>query len=116
MKNPESPSLRSQEVVDELDFRYVRSPCYRVVHCDGALGAITLRGDFHMTVYSERQAPPLRSTRRIDRDQGTVGAEVLDTAVGRVERELEVDLMMSIQTAKELYAWLGNRLGPHLTD
>ena len=96
--------------MDQIEFKYVKSNSYRVIHCDGVIGNITPRGVLHMTLFSERQELPSTGIRRIDWKTNTLDPEELQESEGCFERELEVDVMMGVQTAKELHDWLGEVL------
>lgn len=94
-----------------IRFSYLKSNSFRVIHVDGALGGPTPSGYIHMTLYSERAAIPQQTEYEITAE-GTLGKEVTDLRVGRdgIVRELEVDAIMNVATARALHEWLGTRL------
>lgn len=97
-----------ETVQRRIQFNYVKSQYFRVVHVDGALGGPTPQGYIHCAVYSERPAIPQIT------EHAVVGAslgpaEIIKGRMGFV-RELDVDLMMSRATAMELRDWLTARI------
>ena len=98
-------------VTGEMPFYFEKSTAFRVIHVDGALGAISPGSRFlHMTVFSERAPLPKMVVQSIT--EGVLGEEIVDKRVGKtgVFRELEADLVMSIEAATALRDWLNARL------
>ena len=93
----------------QLTFHYLKSSQFRVVHMDGALGSLTPRGLIHCCVYSERPSIPLAQTFNVGSDGQLTGDPETATRGGLV-RELEVDLMLSLEAASELRDWLTRML------
>ena len=88
---------------------YIKSTGYRVIHCDGALGAITRQGILSMALYSERIRLPDKSVLEFDSEQQTVK----ERAVGKhrgIVREIEVQVMLSLESADAMRAWLEERV------
>lgn len=85
-----------------------------MIHVDGAFGGISPRGYIQFTMYNERQAIPRITERHLERSEkgaATYGVEhPIESREGFV-RELEVGVIMDINTAKKLHAWLGNKIG-----
>jgi hypothetical protein len=86
--------------VQLINFDYVKSTHFRVVHADGAYLALTGDGGLTMSFFSERQPIPQRVVYRVNPD-GTIGEEVLDSRVIRdaIVRETEFAITMTQQTA-----------------
>ena len=101
MATPREPST--------VRFFYVKNALFRVVHVDGAIGGVTPRGLIHMAVFSERPAIPQSSEQEITA-QGTLGAERGKEGKEGIVRELDVDLILSKQSATDLRDWLSARL------
>lgn len=93
----------------EVQFHYLKSQQFRVVHVDGIVGGLTPRGVVSMVAYSERVAIPQVTIHDIDK--GVLVQKPRDQ-MGRsgIVREMEVDMMLDISTAKALHKWLGERL------
>ena len=95
----------ASEPPKSLKFFYLKNAQFRVVHVDGAIGGITTRGLIHMAVYSERPAIPQAHVQDIT-PEGTLSQPHDSEGKEGIVRELDVDLMMTKQTAIELRDWL----------
>lgn len=89
-----------------VTFHYLKANQFRVIHVDGALGGVTPRFLIHMSLYSERPAIPQQQVFDL-----TSSGKLKDgppRAIGKdgVVRELEVDAMMDLDTAKSIGEWL----------
>lgn len=93
-----------------VNFDYIKGQHFRVIHTDGAIGGITPRGLIHMSLYSERQAIPRRTVSAIEDNK--LGDEILTERVARdaVVRELDVDVIMTIDSAESLCVWLREKV------
>ena len=107
-EKPEAPPAPPR--LQEIDFHYLKSNLFRVVHADGAHGGVTARGYIHVAFYNERRAIPRRTTLAFDAETQASRETVTDTR-GGVVRELEVDVLMDEQTTGELIEWLKAQLG-----
>ena len=96
---------------DRLAFDYIKSNFFRVVHVDGVIGSGTATGLVHIACYSERPSIPRRMVFDVSAD-GVLGEEVTSLRENRdsVVRELETDLLMSVQVARSLRDWLNVQL------
>ncbi len=97
--------------VDRIGFRCLRGSSFRVVYCDGAIGEFTPRGLFRMALYAERPALQEHGFRCV-KDDGIIlePEQFIGTGGSRFDREVEVDVMMNFDTAKQLYSRPGNHL------
>jgi hypothetical protein len=100
---------------DQLEFDYIKSNFFRVVYVDGVFGGISPRGMMAFAFYNER-APIPRKTAVTMVDgipqfgPGPTSAErVIDTRTGIV-REVETEVVMSIESAEALHRWLGEKI------
>ncbi len=95
---------------ERINFHFVKSADYRVIHVDGAHGGITPHGFVQMTLYAERQPIPQRTTHEVS--SGQVGDELTDERLGRdgPVRECEVTAILSLPTATALRDWLEKRI------
>ena len=87
-----------------IDFHFIKSNYFRVVHCDGVWGGSTPLGYLVMNVYSERHPIPQKVTKEIT-SEGGLGEDVREGKQGLV-REVEVELVLDLSMAKSLIAWL----------
>ena len=94
-----------------LRFHFIKSNSFRVVHADGAYGGITPHGYIHMALFNERIPIP-QETEHIIGPDGTLGDEVEESRIARtgVIREVEVDVIMNLNTATALYDWLEKKI------
>lgn len=93
----------------EIQFSYIKSTQFRVVHADGVIGGITPRGLLHMAVYNERPAIPQLVVQHMS-EGGQLGATIKQLGRTGVVREIEVDLLLDMETVEALHRWLGDRL------
>lgn len=94
------------EVSSRVNFDYIKGQYFRVIHTDGAIGGVTPRGLIHMSLFSERQAIPRRTVHPIKDDK--LGDELIPERTVRdaVVRELDVDVIMTVESAESLCKWL----------
>jgi len=95
----------------EIEFHFEKSAFFRSIHVDGAFGGVSpANQQVHMAVYSERQPLPKKVVQKIA--HGVLGAEIPERRVGRagIFRELESDLIMSVEVAISLRDWLNLRI------
>ena len=94
-------------------FHYVKSNAFRVVHADGVIGGPTPSGLLHLSFFSERFPIPAVVEHAISDAGGgrrEVGKEIAKEGKEGVVREVEVGVMMTLDMAKQLHAWLGNNI------
>lgn len=92
-----------------VNFHYVKSPHFRVLHVDGAVGGVTPRGHIHAAFYSERPAIAKHTTHEID-PSGHLGSEKIIEGKDGIVREMDVDIILSRTAAVELQDWLSSRI------
>jgi len=95
--------------VRKIPFSYQKTDGYRTVTVSGAIGSSTPNGDIFMAVYTDRPHIPQASYISVDSDGKVLGKEELQISVGLV-REVEVGLIMNIETAKKVREWLGQHI------
>ena len=94
----------------EIEFDYIKSNFFRVIHVDGAVGGLAPSGNIHLALYSERRAIPTKTIHPIEGD--TLGPEILEKREERkgLVREVEVDVVLSVDQARALRTWLTNKI------
>ena len=95
----------------QVQFSYIKCNSFRVVHVDGAIGALTPRGLIFASLYSERQAIPRVLVHEVQKGFKELGKVVHTDTRGGYVRELEVGLMLDRETAAGLRDWLNDRIG-----
>ena len=93
---------------DHVTFDFVRSPFFRVVHSNGAWGGITPRQELSVTFYSERFSLPSQVTHAVLSDG--LGAEISRDSTKNIQRECEVEVLMSMTEAINLHKWIGAKI------
>ena len=93
-----------------IKFHYIKNPAFRVVHVDGGIGGPTPRGSIHLALYSERAAIPQIVEHSLS-EAGTLGEELGHEGKEGIVREIDIDLIMTIQTAAEIRDWLDKTIG-----
>jgi hypothetical protein len=91
----------------QVVFEYAKDPMFRSTHADGFIGGLTPNGHIHLAFFSERPLLPKKHIFRINPD-GSLGAEVVDerTSSGSIVRDLQVDVLMTVNGAEGLRSWL----------
>jgi len=94
-----------------VKFDYIKGNYFRIIHVDGVHGGIGPRGSIFMSVWNERWPIPKQTSHEIS-DEGTVGKEIESERVVRdaVVREVEIGLIIDIETAKQIRDWLTDKI------
>lgn len=90
-----------------LDF--IKSSSFRSLRADGVIGGITPNGHIHMAFFSERAAIPRRAIHVLN-DDGTLGELRELQTRDSIVREMEVDMFLTLETAKSINDWLGKKI------
>lgn len=94
-----------------VTFFYENSPVCRAIHASGVMGSVSPDATTYMALFSEHVAYPDRQVYA-----GKLGqeppSEVLAERQGRtgVVRQVEAEVFLNEQTAKQLISWLEDRL------
>jgi hypothetical protein len=99
--------MTEEKVSDEIKFHYLKSNVFRVIHADGAVGAVSPSLDIHMSLFSERSPIPNLMVVKLAPD-GTLGSEMKDRRIARdgYVREVEIDVVMTYPVAKSIVTFL----------
>lgn len=87
-----------------IDFYYIKSNSFRVVHGDGVWGGTTPRGYIAINFFSERSPIPQKLTHEIT--PTGLGDETGREWREGIIREVEVEVLVDLDTAKSLIPWL----------
>lgn len=104
-------SIKSgDQLPSSIALNYIKSNYFRVVHVDGAMGGFTPRGHLFMSLFSERAPLPDVIVQAVE--NGQLGKEIVEQRKGSegIIRELEVGVVMDLNVAKSLLAWLKERV------
>jgi len=96
---------------DIITFHYIKSNFFRVIYADGAFGGINPQGLIRMALYNERTPIPQTTVQPVT-PEGRLGDELIDRRTARegFVREVEVDVLLNINTAKSLIVWLQDKV------
>src|SRR5689334_12561172 len=94
----------------ELEFDFEKSNFFRVIHVDGFFGVVAPTQFLHIAVYNERQPIPKRVFHNVK--DGVLQPETMAKRDGRTGlfREVEADLVLSLEGAMALRAWLDEKI------
>src|SRR5690349_9267361 len=95
---------------NRVAFDYVKGKDFRTVRADGAIGGITPSGYIHFALYSERAAIPRRVVHSIEGGQLGSPIEAESVTRGAFVREMDVDVFLNADVARNLHTWLGEQL------
>lgn len=97
-----------------IKFHSIKGPCFRSVQADGAWGSVNPQGNIHLIFFNERAPVPQEVVFNLNPD-GTLGDEITNKRVSKdgMVREMEVDVVLSIKAATNVYKWLGDALAAH---
>jgi hypothetical protein len=103
-------NTKKAKSIKEIEFDFIKSNFFRVIHVDGAFGGVAPSGSIHMAVYSERHAIPTKTVHKLDGNQ--LGEEVVNRRTGRaaIVREVEVDIVMGLDQAIVMRGWLDEKI------
>lgn len=96
----------------QVTFKYIFTYDYNPVYANGAHGSISPRGELVINFYQERPPLPNSISHEIT-PNGTIGAESsvdpedLHTSLVRY---IPTGVTLSTQTARDLHAWLGEKI------
>jgi len=101
----------------DLLFTYRKGNHYRMIHVDGAHGALTPNGKFiSLALFSERRTIPKSERFSLVGHRGDahqLGPKIEVDDIGGVVREIEVCALMDIDTARAIHKWIAERLATH---
>ena len=95
----------AEESSEELEFHYIKSNNFRVVHGDGVWGGATPRGYVAMSFYSERFPIPQKLVHDLGSNRA-VGQEIGRDSKEGIIREVEVEVILDLDMAKSVVTWL----------
>jgi hypothetical protein len=111
--NEDNRITDDEQLLQQLVINYVKSNFHRVIRVDGgAFGAVKDDENIHLELFSERRSIPSKIILVLDEDGDvqSTSAEPPSSPM-QVDRELEVSLSMSIDTAASLVEQLLELLG-----
>ena len=101
--------LDTDAIQGKVEFHYIKSNYFRVIHADGVYGGATPRGFIHMDFFSERSPIPQKVTQEVTQS-GQLGQEVGSEGKKGIVREVEVGVVINLEHARSLVSWLQERI------
>lgn len=89
---------------------YPVGPAARRFHVDGAVGGLTPQGLLAVSFYVEVFPPPVESEIVVSSDTKTPGEERFATPQPAIQREIQTSIIMTLNTARVLHTWLGEKV------
>ena len=91
---------------ESVQIHFIKSNGFRVIHCDGAWGGPSPNGRFiHLSLFSERLPLPQQVSHEATPEQ-RLGPEIGRVTREGFVREIEIDAVMTFETAESLGNWL----------
>lgn len=109
--NIDTPKL-VKPVATTVEFHFIKSKDFRVIHVDGATGTVTPNRYIQMALFNERVPIPQKSVLNLSsaiesKDKAT---EKISESKKGVIREVEIEAIMDLSTAEALHEWLGSQI------
>ncbi len=94
-----------------VKYDFIKSNFFRVIHVDGIFGGVTPQRLIQMSVWNERWPIPKQVSHKL-LPEGQLGEEVPEERISRdaIVREVEAHLVMSLETAQQMFKWLQGRI------
>jgi hypothetical protein len=99
------------EVQIQLPIHFIKSTQFRVIHANGVWFGGDMQQNLHLTFFNERNPIPRKLVLNVNSKGIILGEDITkrDTKEG-VVREMEIDVVLSLQAAMELHKSLGENL------
>lgn len=92
-----------------LQYHLIKSNLFRVIYAEGVYGGISPAAHIRATFFNERQPLPQMIEHEVS-PVGLLGNEVARAGKSGIVRELEADVVMSLETAVIFHKWLGEKI------
>jgi hypothetical protein len=91
---------------------YLKSPGFRTVHADGALGGETPDLNVFIAFWLQRGVIPDVTIHAVTPDGGVnpIPSEVTARSGGGIVREVDFGVVMTLDAAKSFHEWLGQKI------
>ena len=110
VKKPVKKSTRRKSTIPKvINFEYIKSNQFRVIRVDGVHGGICPKGDsVQMAFFSERLPIPKKESYKLEGIR--LGERIAQEGKTGVVREVEVEALMGLETAKVFANWLKEKI------
>lgn len=103
----------SDQETPVVNFDYIKSNFFRVIHADGAVGGLTPTGNIQLNFWSQRRPIPKQVSHPIHQDDAGnehLGEEIKREQRDAVVREVESGIVMDLGTAIAIRDWLQRQI------
>lgn len=107
-RNASKNGKETKKLPSAINFDYIKSNQFRVIHVDGAHGGVSPKGFIQMAFFSERAPIPTRETYALE--QGKLGKRKKVVQRDAIVREVEVETLIDLQVAKIIVRWLEEKI------
>ncbi len=108
-ENVSAPEALNIAKATRISFDYIKSTQFRVVRVDGVHGGIAPNANtIQMALFSERAPIPKRETFKLK--QGRLGDIITREQRDAIIREVEIEALMDLSTAKRVANWLNEKI------
>ena len=97
-------TYRLSDKPDAVDFHFIKSSSFRVIHADGVWGGATPSRNIAICFYSERL--PIPKVVRQSLKDGALAGELKRDILSGFVREIEVEVVMTPDAAVGIRDWL----------
>jgi hypothetical protein len=84
-----------------VTFDYIKSNFFRVIYADGVMGNINAKDNVHLVLWNERGPIPRQEVYELT-SEGTIGDEIDSVTRDGMVREVEVDIILTRDSASSL--------------
>jgi hypothetical protein len=110
-KSPKKRGKMDLVIPESVSFEYIKSNLFRVIRVDGVHGGVTPKANaIQMAFFNERQPIPKKEVYSIDMKHGGLGEMKEKDSRHCIVREVEIETIMDVETAKVLRDWLNDKI------
>ena len=92
-----------------ISFDYIKSNQFRVIRVDGVHGGLAPKAHvIQMAFFSERRPIPKKETFQLK--EGKLGEQIAKEQRDAIIREVEIEALMDLETAKAVSKWLEEKI------
>lgn len=117
--NPRTKNSHSS-IKPEMHFDFIKSNHFRVIHVDGIWGGVGPSQNIEMVLFNQRLSIPQQVTHELLIETTTASEAILGslgpelTSKRKIRdafiREVEADVVMTLECAKLMHKWLGEKI------
>ncbi len=94
-----------------INFQYIFSDDYQPTYANGAYGGTTPRGEIVINFFTEGWAIPKKETAELTESGEMMNEQSIEPSNTNVIRKISSGVIMTRETADQIYNWLGTILG-----